>query len=76
MSEKVRIVVDVEQRRPGCVLLQAGGGCDRGRALVAQHFNTETWLLSPTPNMRVVEGTEEQILAFARECNSRHGVNP
>lgn len=62
---KIVLVVDVDLRRPACVLLQAGLGGDSHR--VSQLFHSDTWLLSPTPGMRRVAGTPEQWQRFAKE---------
>ena len=45
-----RIVYDADLRRPGCAIMQALGGAPSS---VAQAFPTESWLLAPTPGMRV-----------------------
>ena len=54
----MKIAFDVEQMKPGCVLLQAALGCDH---ILAHRFPAESWILSPTPNLRVYEVTEEQV---------------
>ena len=54
----MKIAFDVELMRPGCVILQAALGGDR---FLAHRFPTESWLLAPTPNLKVYEVTEEQV---------------
>lgn len=63
----ITLVVDVEQRRPACVLLQALHGCNS--SLVTELFDGACWLTQPTPGMRRVTGTREQWEQFAREAN-------
>lgn len=69
MSER-KLVIDVEQRRPGCVLIQAALGGDNH--LVSSLFDATSWLVAPTPGMRLVSGTMEQWKAFAKEVNAAH----
>jgi hypothetical protein len=59
MAEKTRrIAFDIEEMRPGCVLLQAILG---GHTQIAHEFETRDWLLEPTPGLRVYEVTKEQL---------------
>ena len=44
------LVYDADLRRPGCVLIQAAMG---GSTSAAQLFSTASWLLAPTPGMKV-----------------------
>ena len=71
VRETIALVVDVKQRRPACVIIQALQGHRDPTGTVSRLFDPHTWLTSPTPDMRVVEGTEEQWRAFAKECNAR-----
>jgi hypothetical protein len=52
------IAFDCDLRRPGCVLLQAGMG---GDTRFIHLFPTETWLLAPTPGLRLYPVNEDQI---------------
>jgi hypothetical protein len=52
------LVYDIEQRRPGCVLLQATMG---GSISAASRFPTESWLLAPTDGMRRVACTDDEL---------------
>lgn len=55
---KRRIVFDCKLIRPGCVILQAGMGGDPALAHV---FPVETWLVHPTPDMKVYELDDIQL---------------
>lgn len=63
-----KVVIDVKQRRPGCVLLQAALGGDSG---IVSTFPADSWLLAPTDDMRLIEGTPEQWASFTRELKKR-----
>lgn len=54
----MKVVFDVVQRRPGCAILQAVMGGDQH---VATLFSSETWLISPTDDMRCMEVNEDQM---------------
>lgn len=54
----MKIAFDADLRRPGCVLLQAALG---GTPELASHFPTESWLVAPTPGLRLYEVTEDQL---------------
>jgi len=54
----MKIVYDVELRRPGCAIIQAAMGGDRS---IANEFDTATWLTFPTPNMGLYEVTQKQL---------------
>lgn len=56
--EDVQIAFDTKLRRPGCAIVQASFGCDPS---VSHHFETDTWLLTPTPNMGVFTATPDQL---------------
>lgn len=58
MSVPDRIVYDLDLMRPGCVIIQAGRGCDPA---MAHAFDTEDWLVRPTPGMRIYPITPEQL---------------
>lgn len=57
----MRIAFDTKLRRPGCVLVQAALGASVPGTLFQLHFPHETWLTSPTDDMRVYPVTEEQL---------------
>lgn len=54
----MKIAFDCTQKRPGCALLQAAHGADLE---VLREFPCETWILSPTSDMRVYQVTKEQL---------------
>lgn len=58
MTVKRNLAYDMRLRRPGCVLLQAAMG---GDSHLAQRFPVESWLLAPTPDLKVFSVTEEQL---------------
>lgn len=67
MSERERIclVYDCVLKRPACVLLQAVmGGGDAG-VMHDLGFDSDSWLLAPTPDMRRIAGTREEWLRAA-----------
>lgn len=60
MSEKdITLLYDTVLRRPGCVLLQAVAGGD-GEAFREFFGGADNWLVSPTPDMKMITGTREQ----------------
>lgn len=54
----MRVAFDTELMRPGCVIVAAMMGADTEPC---SHFEVDTWLLAPTPGMRVFETTPEQL---------------
>jgi hypothetical protein len=54
----MKVAFDLELMRPGCALLQAALGAGTS---IAQHFPVESWLLFPTPGLKVYELTDEQL---------------
>jgi hypothetical protein len=62
----MRIAFDTRLRRPGCVLVQAALGASVPGTLFQRHFPHETWLVSPTEDMRVYPVTEEQLVLLSR----------
>jgi hypothetical protein len=51
-----RIAYDTVLKRPGCVLLQAAMGCfetEQDSMDFELAFKSETWLVYPTPDLRV-----------------------
>lgn len=62
----MRIVFDTQLMRPGCVMLAAVMGGDTRAAML---FDSERWLLSPTPNMAVFEISDEDLNWLAHRVN-------
>jgi hypothetical protein len=58
-DKKLTFAYDCKLKRPGCVIIQAamGGG---STVDLDRFFEVSSWLLAPTPDMVVIEGTEEQ----------------
>lgn len=54
----MKIAYDTKLKRPGCVLLQAA----LGGSPIAHHFPTDSWLLAPTPDMKLYEITTDQLI--------------
>jgi hypothetical protein len=54
----------------GCALLQAQYGALSNEKLA--EFNTEGWLLYPSPTMGVYEVTEEQLKVLVHRVNTTH----
>ena len=64
----MRILFDRTLKRPGCVMLQVACGCGLQAALM---FDSEDWLLTPTPDMRVYEVTEDEVVELAKMAAER-----
>jgi hypothetical protein len=54
----MKLVYDIKLKRPGCALIQAVMGGDRG---IANHFKSEHWLINPTPDLKLYETTPEEL---------------
>lgn len=54
----MKIVYDTRLRRPACALLQAAMGGDAG---IASQFSSETWLIAPTPGMKLLSITDGEL---------------
>lgn len=59
----MKIAYDIRQMRPGCVLLQAAMG---GDPFCAKQFDSETWLVFPTPDLHVYEVSDKQLQELIR----------
>lgn len=62
----MKIVFDIKRMRPACALLQAVMGGSQG---IAHGFDSDTWLLVPTPDMSVYEITPEQLKQLQDKVN-------
>lgn len=60
---RTSLVIDLKQRRPACILLQACSGGDP--STLFRYFDSEDWLVSPTGDMRMVSGTPEEWKLFS-----------
>jgi hypothetical protein len=68
---KFAIVYDVDERRPGCVLLQAALGGTVPPSRFGELFDAADWLLAPTPGMKLYRVTEEQLAYVAAKTKLR-----
>lgn len=68
----MRIAFDIKLMRPGCAIIQAAYGCD-GR--IAHEFPTDTWLLTPTPDIKIYPVTAEQIAKLVQMVCEKRGVD-
>jgi hypothetical protein len=71
-SEFTKIAYDTKLARPGCAIVQASMGCDPA---VSHAFDTDLWLLAPTPDMAVYplggQITLEQLVEITNQRNGR-----
>ena len=65
MVEAWTIAFDCELRRPGCVLIQASFGATVPMNRFHHAFPPETWLLAPTPGMKVYPVNESVLEKLA-----------
>lgn len=59
----MKLAFDIKLMRPACVLV---GADPEG----SKKFDAETWLLTPTPDMRVYDTTPEQLQALIARVRS------
>ena len=67
-SAPVRLVFDMEERRPMCAIIQAMYTDNYHKV---SRFNSESWLISPTDKMALVELTPEQFEKVVKVMNVR-----
>lgn len=63
----MKLCFDIKLRRPGCVLIAAAMGAE---SRLASQFKTETWLLAPTPDLKVYEVTPEEFAKILEKVNA------
>lgn len=63
----MKIAYDAKLKRPGCVLLQASFGCVEPN--LADLFPIDSWLLAPTPDLRVYSLKEDQLSKLVKLAN-------
>lgn len=68
VSTPVRLVFDLETRRPMCVLIQALYTADY---ITVNRFNAESWLTTPTDKMALFELMPEQLEKVVKTMNAR-----
>lgn len=62
------LAYDMKQKKVGCVLLQATLG---GSSVAAQMFDTEDWLLAPTPDLKLYDLPDdrlEEVIKITKEA--------
>ena len=65
----VKIAFDCKLGRPACVLLQAVWGGDRN---AVSRFNSESWLVAPTPDMAMYEIPPDVFEKLVVKVNAGH----
>lgn len=65
----MKIAFDVEEMKPGCVLIQAALGCDPN---VADAFDPDDWIVDRIAGMKVYEVTEGQLVELVAKVKERH----
>lgn len=65
----IPVIVDLDTREVGCVLVQAGMGGDTG--LVKELFASAGWFTAPNDRTARVYGTRGEWELFADEYNAR-----
>ncbi len=68
-GSKMKVAYDCKLKRPACVLIAAALGADSN---LAHHFDTEDWLLAPTPDMGVYECTPDQLEQLVETTAARN----
>lgn len=58
-QQKYLLIYDLDLKAPACVLIQAAMGCGASPAAL-RHFDSRHWLITPTPGMRKIAGTDDQ----------------
>lgn len=62
----MKLAFDMTLRRPGCALIQAAFGGDTS---ASSSFDVGTWLVFPTPEMRLYELDEATLSKVAEAVN-------
>mgnify|MGYP001608598208 CR=1 FL=1 len=57
-NEKITLLFDTKQKKPGCMILQAIAGCDQFNQFLQMTFTD--YETSITPDMKRITGTREQ----------------
>ena len=66
-DEVYTMAFDLSLKRPACVLIQAGLGCSPN---IAHLFETHTWLVAPTDNLKKYNLTGKQLKQAVEKVNS------
>jgi len=68
--EPYYIAYDCERRKVGCVLLQVALGGTVPSTLFYDHFgDNNSWLLAPTPDLKLYPITEKQLPMLAAKTD-------
>jgi len=65
----MKIVFDVDEMKPACILLQIIMGGDQQ---AAHRFNPQYWLVHPTPGMKGFDLNEDQLDQLVKKVEERH----
>ena len=68
-----KFAYDLVRMKPGCVILQAALA-GRWAEIKAQLFDSNLWLLAPTPDLHVYETSEEQLEELVRMTANYHKI--
>lgn len=66
----MKFLIDTKLKRPACVLLQAAAGTDIHDFQRLFGGDSTNWLVAPTPNMAIIDATEQQWRKFIADPNS------
>lgn len=69
LGNSYNIVFDVSLMQPACVLLQVAYGCD---SRLSNLFETNTWLVFPTDNLKKYSVTGKQLKQLIRMTREVH----
>ena len=65
------VAYDIMQMRPACAILAAAMGAS---TTAANAFPTESWLLFPTPDLKVYEISAEQLIPLVEIALTKNGA--
>jgi len=68
MIEHLKIVFDVSLMRPGCAILQVLKGGTPG---IANSFPSESWLITPTENMKLYNISQDELKILVNRVAAR-----
>ena len=66
----MKLAFDMTLMRPACVLIAAALGAN---SEASSKLDAKLWLLSPTPDMKVYEITQDQLKQLAKKLEVHHG---
>ena len=68
-NEVYNVVFDITLKKPGCAILQAMFGCENH---MAHLFETDSWLTSPTPDLKAYQIPGDQLKKLVALVNSQY----